>query len=151
MKFCKFCGAKLEGEGGFCTYCGNPVDKSESSDSSDFSEFDKGFTEEPVKPVDNTPSRAIAVLSFIFFWLGIIFMLCYRETRPGRCESAVRGTLGGVCFSFPIVGLILYFAWKNDYPERAKILGTCAIVGFVFGIISSIISFVGTIMLATMA
>lgn len=41
---------------------------------------------------------------------------------------------------FPIVGLILYFSWKNETPNKAKSVLTCAIIGWAFGMLSYIIS-----------
>ena len=46
-----------------------------------------------------------------------------------------------VCFLIPLVGLILYFVYKSDKPEKSK--GACyaALAGFIFGIIINIIRF----------
>ncbi|WP_073045766.1 hypothetical protein [Dethiosulfatibacter aminovorans] len=34
-------------------------------------------------------------------------------------------------FLFPLVGLILYFAWKNSYPLKARSAGIGAVAGFI--------------------
>ena len=42
-------------------------------------------------------------------------------------------------FFFPLIGLILYCVWKKDRPLSAKKAGIGALVGFVLGIVGSII------------
>ncbi len=46
------------------------------------------------------------------------------------------GLLG---FLFPVVGLILYLVWKDEYPNRASSVGAGAIVAVVIGVIAGII------------
>ncbi len=38
-------------------------------------------------------------------------------------------------FFLPIVGLILYLVWYNDFPLRAKSAGKGALIGFITGIV----------------
>lgn len=42
---------------------------------------------------------------------------------------------------FPIVGIILYFVWRDEKPRSAKLVCTWAIVGFAIGMIFYILSF----------
>ncbi len=44
-----------------------------------------------------------------------------------------------VSFCFPIVGLVLYFVWKNEKPKSAKDVCTFAAIGFGVGIVLYII------------
>lgn len=44
-------------------------------------------------------------------------------------------TLDIVSLLFPIVGIILYFIKKEEYPNSAKAYLTCAILGFAIGLI----------------
>ncbi|MBS3742460.1 MAG: zinc ribbon domain-containing protein [Candidatus Cloacimonetes bacterium] len=53
------------------------------------------------------------------------------DTQPIGC------LLGGICFLFPLVGLILYLVWKDDKPTKAKGAGTAALWGFLTGLILS--------------
>jgi len=39
------------------------------------------------------------------------------------------GGLGVLCFLFPIIGLILYFIWQNDRPNKSKGAGKSALWG----------------------
>ncbi len=61
--------------------------------------------------------------------------------NPGDGKSAGYAVLG---FFFPIVGLILYLVWKDNYPLRAKSAGKGALIGVivsvVFGIIYGVIA-----------
>lgn len=45
-------------------------------------------------------------------------------------------------FFFPLAGLILYLVWKDDMPFRAKSAGKGALIGFIVGIVFSIISYI---------
>lgn len=40
----------------------------------------------------------------------------------------------------PIAGLILYFTWKDETPNKAKSVLTCAIIGWALGILIYIFS-----------
>lgn len=42
-------------------------------------------------------------------------------------------------FFIPIIGLILYFVWKDQFPIRAKECGKWALIGFGLGLFSTII------------
>lgn len=37
-----------------------------------------------------------------------------------------------LAFCMPIIGLILYFAWKNTYPKKANSIGKIALIGAIF-------------------
>ncbi len=55
-------------------------------------------------------------------------------------ESTIGWAILG--FFLPLVGLILYLAWQSEYPKKAKSAGKGALVGFIFSIASSILSYV---------
>lgn len=64
---------------------------------------------------------------------------CAQEVAPAKVDtdsSSVGFTLLG--FFIPIVGLILYFVWKESQPLKAKSVGKGALIGFCVSIISSI-------------
>ena len=56
-------------------------------------------------------------------------------------------TLG---FFFPVVGLILYIAWMDNMPLRAKSVGKGALIGFITGVIMLLLLFVVIPFLATL-
>jgi hypothetical protein len=43
------------------------------------------------------------------------------------------GGMKFLCFLFPLIGLILFIVWKNDYPRKSKSYGKAALFGFVCG------------------
>ncbi len=45
-------------------------------------------------------------------------------------------------FFIPIVGLILYLVWKNEYPMRARSAGKGALVSVILGVIVYVIAIV---------
>ncbi len=55
-----------------------------------------------------------------------------------RSNDAPNGGYAVLGFFFPIVGLILYLIWKEEYPMRANSAGKGALIGFILSIISSI-------------
>ncbi|MDE6551107.1 MAG: zinc ribbon domain-containing protein [Clostridia bacterium] len=59
-----------------------------------------------------------------------------RTASPDDASSAGYGVLG---FFFPIVGLILWLIWNNDYPKRAKSAGLGALISVLSGVILTVI------------
>ena len=54
--------------------------------------------------------------------------------------------IGGLCFFFPIVGLILYLVWKDTNPVSAVFAGKWALIGFILNTIIGFLVFsVGSI------
>ena len=50
-------------------------------------------------------------------------------------------------FFIPLVGLILYLTQKNQYPVKAKALGKWALIGWITGIVLTIVY---TVFISTM-
>ena len=50
--------------------------------------------------------------------------------------------LNVLSFFIPLVGLILFLAYIDKMPVKAKAIGKFALIGFVIGIVISIIAFV---------
>lgn len=62
-----------------------------------------------------------------------------NATAPDDAPSTGFAVLG---FLFPIIGLNLYLVWKSERPLRAKSAGKGALIGFIVGIVFSIISYI---------
>ena len=63
---------------------------------------------------------------------------CPTVNKPiVKDESSPGANVLGVLF--PIVGLILYAAWKNETPRKASGVGTAALIGFVCSLALSIL------------
>jgi len=50
--------------------------------------------------------------------------------------------LSGLSFIFPLLGLILYFVWKDSKPQASKDAGKSALWGVIIGIVLWVISMV---------
>lgn len=63
----------------------------------------------------------------------------YQPISEEPTDSSLGCLLCGICFLFPIVGLILYIVWQNTYPNKAKAAGKWALIGFIVGIVIGIL------------
>lgn len=55
------------------------------------------------------------------------------DDRPGCL-------MNGLCFCFPLIGVILYFVKRNDLPNCAKSYLTWSLIGFGLGIFFNIVA-----------
>ena len=133
MKYCKNCGAEIDDNAIFCSHCGTRANG--DGPKINFDNFGGGFNpygSYSYQPYyDTAPSKLIAVLSFMFWQVGLLIWFFCRHTRPGKARSAAKGALSYACVSMPIVGAVLWILWKDDPTKRdyAKLSGISAIVG----------------------
>lgn len=52
-----------------------------------------------------------------------------RIEQPQKEVDAPNTGLAVLCFFFPIIGLILWLVWKDQYPLKAKSCGKGALIG----------------------
>ena len=67
---------------------------------------------------------------------------CALKEEKSSAPQSTEGAgcfLSGLSFFFPLLGLILYFAWKDSKPKAAKDCGKAALWGFIIGIIFAVI------------
>ncbi|MEI6578816.1 MAG: hypothetical protein WCN92_05060 [Eubacteriales bacterium] len=64
----------------------------------------------------------------------------YQQPAPVEDNPTAVWKLLGFCI--PLVGLILYFVWKDQKPLTAKALGKFAIIGMIVGFVCSIAYFI---------
>lgn len=148
MKYCTYCGTQIDDGVQFCPNCGaKQALTSSDNQNSFFAENAFGDGQQDTRrtffandPLVTERSRGITVLSFIFPIVGLILWLVWKDKKPGKSISAGKGALTCLSFNMPIVGLILWLVWKDDRSELAKPCGIAAIVGFLFGIITSFIA-----------
>lgn len=63
----------------------------------------------------------------------------YVQPQPKvRADDRSVGGYNVLSFFFPIVGLIFYLVWKQEYPVRARNCGKWALIGFIINIVLSI-------------
>lgn len=84
MKFCSNCGNELFDEAVVCPKCGSAVGK--------------------FKAVGDSKGTAWTVIGFLFPILGIILYLIWRDDRPLRSESIIKGVR---IIIYILLGLIL--------------------------------------------
>ena len=127
MKQCRKCGATLDENAIFCWRCGNRVNEDIPNYTyGGYNPYGGTVTFAP----DYSGSKLVAVVSFLFWQLGVILWFFMRNTRPGKARSAAKGTLGGLALSMPLVGLAGWLIWKDtDSKDLAKVCAYSAIVG----------------------
>ncbi len=63
---------------------------------------------------------------------------CGAKVKDAKQEDKPSVGFNILALLFPIVGLILYFTWKNNTPNKAKSILTCALIGWALGILTYI-------------
>lgn len=63
---------------------------------------------------------------------------CGAKVKDAKQEDKPNVGFNILALLFPIVGLILYFTWKNNTPNKAKSILTCALIGWALGILTYI-------------
>ena len=136
MKFCNKCGQEIDDNAIFCHRCGARTNGDNPNNMFGFDPYNGGFGY-----VDTRGSKLIAVLSFFFWQVGIVLWFMWRRMRPGKAESALKGTLAGACFQLPVLGLVLWFLWRKDAQNRelARVGAISAIAGAAISLASSVI------------
>ena len=132
MKYCNNCGNAIDENAIFCPHCGARTNGERThTNYSPFGGFG-GYTTPPY--YDTKGSKLLAIVSFLFWQVGVIVWLFCRQTRPGKARSAAKGALSSACLGIPIIGLVLWILWKDDCEKKdyAKVAGISAIVGVVF-------------------
>lgn len=68
--------------------------------------------------------------------------LTQYQIEIGHVQDAPSTGFAILCFCFPIVGLILYCVWRETLPQRAKSAGIGGLLGFVIGVVLTVIVYV---------
>ncbi|MBQ2793523.1 MAG: zinc-ribbon domain-containing protein [Clostridia bacterium] len=137
MKYCSYCGSKIEDGAAFCSGCGAKASPSASS-------FEASFGSEGARPGDTrdfTESTGVLILSLFIPIVGLIFYLIWNESHPGKANSALKGLLISICLGVPLLGIILYFVWKEEKPDFAKISLVSGIISFIIPIVVFVLYF----------
>jgi len=140
MPFCTNCGAAVDGSDAVCPSCGQPMQQPESvapaytPEPTPAPTYQAPYTPEPT-PTYQAPQQAYQVPPTQQY--------SYPAAAPAAANP--KGSIGWAILGFfiPIVGLILFFVWKKDRPGDAKKALIGGIIGFVVGIIMSIVSCLG--------
>ena len=71
---------------------------------------------------------------------AVICLKCGCSTgKAAKEEDGPSGGFAVLGFLIPILGLILYFVWKNEYPQRANSIGKGALIGVIVSVVLPIV------------
>lgn len=152
MKYCKNCGAAIDENAIFCPRCG--LRTNGDAPKVNFENFGfNPYTQYAYQPVDNEPSKIIAILAFMFWWVGLAIWLFCRRSRPGKARSALKGLLSSACFTLPVLGAVMWALWKGDVEKDsyAQVAKYSAIAGVIFYAVWALLSVVAVLSGATEA
>ena len=144
MKYCNKCGNCIDDNAIFCVNCGQRQGADMGGFYSPYTNpyYTKtvpNYTEEELKP-----SVPIAILSFLFNILGLVFWLSWRDKKPGKADSAAKGALCALSVGSPVIGVIFWAIFHSTYPKYAKVCLVGGIVGFFVNLVAVIVVFVLT-------
>ena len=141
--FCRFCGKEISEDSRFCPHCGKVL-QAEDNASGIPPERDGGFG--PKGPED---------ASFSGFGGGAPYgnsnpyngntppnygnMPPYARQPAPDVPNIGWGILG---FFFPLIGLIMFLVWHDEYPNRARMCGKGALISVIVGVGAAILMFV---------
>ncbi len=131
MKVCNNCGTQVPDDALFCLNCGARLDPAGENPQPEAEQAP------PVQPAGNPvppPPGPAAPPAY-----GAYPPPVYQQPPQNTPEDKGGCLWGGLCFLFPIVGLILYLVWRQDKPNTARSCGIGAIVGVVFSFVMSIL------------
>lgn len=137
MKYCNQCGSQLDDNAIICIHCGAQANGSTfkgRANNNPYGGYGNPYGSTPYESypvIDEKESFGLSVLSFFFWYVGIILWLTMRRTRPGKARSALKGTLCSTAVSIPVFGFVGWLLWRHDPNSRgyAKACGIGAIIG----------------------
>lgn len=135
--YCRFCGKQINDGSVYCPYCGEKQNsgQEEKTDGKFAGNFASGRDRR-----DNTGQNYYDQGSFENGYYnncppnGGYYNGGYgnngydNRPRPIDAPNAGWGVLG---FFFPLIGLILFLVWKDEYPNRSKMCGKGALISVI--------------------
>ena len=92
------------------------------------------------KPKKNTAYAGYTVLGFFVPLAGLILWLVWqgkKETEE-KATAAIKGVIAYYAYTNPIIGLVLYFVLKVDYPDICRGILIATIIGIVVNVLAVI-------------
>ena len=97
MKYCSNCGKEIFDDAVICPMCGSMQEKTKQ------------------KPVKDKMNIAWFIISFLWWWVGIILYFAFRKSNPQKAKVCISGTIA----AFVATIIICIF------------LGICSMLGIV--------------------
>lgn len=63
------------------------------------------------------------------------------HAAPNAAQEEASAGWKVLSFFIPLVGLILFLVWNNEAPRKAKACGKWALIGFITGIVISLLAY----------
>ncbi len=87
---------------------------------------------------------------------AVVCIHCGCETgvnkmNKARSDDAKSAGWAVLCFFFPVIGLILYLVWKDEYPLRSKSCGKGALISVIVSVAFFVLYIILIIVLAILA
>lgn len=125
MKYCTKCGAQINDNAMFCPNCGERVDGNNNMyGNAGYSQ--QGYAQQPYAQQNYSQQT-------------------YYNAQPAAVDDKNSTGLNIISFLIPLVGLILYLVNNDKKPVMAKGCGKWALIGFIVGIVSSVILYIITL------
>ena len=100
MKYCSNCGKEILGDAAICPMCGSMQEKTEQ------------------KPVKDKMNIVWFIMSFIWWWVGIILYFAFRRSNPQKAKVCISGTIS----AFAVAAVIGLFALGVNIIDGAFVL-----------------------------
>lgn len=88
MKYCSNCGKEIFDDAVICPMCGSMQEKTKQ------------------KPVKDKMNIAWFIISFLWWWVGIILYFAFRKSNPQKAKVCISGTIS----AFAVAAVIGLFA-----------------------------------------
>ena len=114
--YCNQCGFNI-GTANFCPACGQPAKPAGSP------------AQHPSQPMNQPMNQSVNqdTTTTVNTFFGNS-----QVAAPSEGNSFWWGVL---CFIVPILGIILYFVWRQKFPKRARVCLICGIISFTLNMI----------------
>lgn len=163
--YCRHCGKKIEEDSHFCPYCGSSTRSAESEKSdpanAQNAEADRYASAAPEDPFGGVGAKNTGGAGNPYAGQNTNYNNygSYNRQAPpppppyygASAEPAPSIGWGVLGFFFPIVGLILFLVWHDDYPKRAKMCGKGALISVIVWVVFFVLWIIFAVVIVAVA